>query len=507
MSNQDKNHPGSNGLEANLSGNDHPDTAPHDLEAQALAGDSGNEGARAQMNAEQEEHEAALREELLAKRRERQLGSKTKSTVQKMKTGVAGLFAAGILLGVIVGPSKSLDLLGLTDPEGDEKSSNVNMTVDIERNSKEHRLDVGGVVPGEPIVKEDRSGERKALEQRFEEMEALLKNFDAEAAKKMKASLADQEKKLAETLKKEREAMDAENKKLRDEARKREEDDKRKAEAQRMLDEEIKRLEEIENKQRQSSSIVTDDSEGAAPGGASGTVPFLAGGAAGGNQQFLASAAASEFQTSVSKPLANPSKTVVQGTIISAVLETAINTELPGNIRAQVSEPVFSYDGKRILMPAGTVLIGTFNPDIMVAQKRVLIAWNRAITPKGQSIAIGSTGTDTLGRAGTAGNVDNRLMPKIGAAVLVTTINAVPSLIGGLFNKGSSQQQSPSPVTVNVGGGQGSNAGSQAVQGAAGAVAEQTGGFLEKYLSLPPIIRVPQGEEIRVFVNRDLVFR
>jgi type IV secretion system protein VirB10 len=190
-------------------------------------------------------------------------------------------------------------------------------------------------------------------------------------------------------------------------------------------------------------------------------------------------------------------------------LETAINTELPGNIRAQVTEPVFSYDGKRILMPAGTVLIGTFNPDIMVAQKRVLIAWNRAITPKGQSIAIGSTGTDTLGRSGTAGNVDNRLGPKIGAAVLVTAINAVPSLLGGLLNKASPQQQNPSPVTVNVGGsgGSGGDAGGQLAQGAASAVAEQTSGFLEKYLSLPPIIRVPQGEEIRVFVNRDLVFR
>jgi type IV secretion system protein VirB10 len=185
----------------------------------------------------------------------------------------------------------------------------------------------------------------------------------------------------------------------------------------------------------------------------------------------------------------------VQGTIISAVLETAIDTQLPGNLLAQVIEPVYSFDGSRVMMPAGTILIGQFRNDVDLAQKRVLIAWNRAITPDGQSVALGSTGTDTLGRAGTEGNVDNRYGTKFGAAILVSAITALPQAIA------ASSRSSSSGTTVNVGGG------SQLASQVGTQVGGQASGVLDQYLSLPPVIRVPQGEEIRIFVNRDLVFR
>jgi type IV secretion system protein VirB10 len=187
---------------------------------------------------------------------------------------------------------------------------------------------------------------------------------------------------------------------------------------------------------------------------------------------------------------------VVQGTIISAVLESAIDTELPGNIRAQVMRPVYSFDGSRVLMPSGTILIGQFNDNIDIAQKRVLIAWNRAITPEGKSIALGSIGTDTLGRSGTTGNVDNRYATKFGAAILISAITVAPSMLASSRGGG----ESASGTTVNVG------AGNRLASGIGDTVGEQGSGMLKKYLSLPPVIRIPQGEEIRIFANRDLVF-
>lgn len=139
-------------------------------------------------------------------------------------------------------------------------------------------------------------------------------------------------------------------------------------------------------------------------------------------------------------------------------------------------------------MPAGTRLIGTFSTDINTAQSRVLVAWNRAITPNGDSVELGSTGTDRLGRSGARGNVDSRFFQRFGSAILITAISAIPSFL-------SSESENSSVEAAN-----------DVANDASSDLSDQTESALEDRLNLPPIIRVPQGEEIRVFVNRDLVF-
>lgn len=208
------------------------------------------------------------------------------------------------------------------------------------------------------------------------------------------------------------------------------------------------------------------------------------------NEKFLKSAAASGFETSKATDLSDISNVIVQGTIISAVLETAINTELPGNIRAQVVNPVYSFDGRTILMPAGTRLIGTYNSEISIAQKRVLIAWNRAITPEGKSVKLAATGTDRLGRGGQSGNVDTRFFQRFGTAILITSISAIPSFLANNDATGNSTVSAANDVA----------------QDASDDLKKATENVLEEYLKLPPIIRIPQGTVMNVLVNQDLDF-
>jgi len=210
-----------------------------------------------------------------------------------------------------------------------------------------------------------------------------------------------------------------------------------------------------------------------------------------GNEKFLKSAASQGYETARATDLGDISKTIVQGTLIAAVLETAINTELPGNIRAQVMSPVYSFDGQTVLMPAGTRLIGTYNSDISIAQKRVLIAWNRAITPEGKSVKLAATGVDRLGRGGQVGNVDTRFFQRFGTAALITSISAIPSF---LANGEATGNNSSTQAATGV------------AQDAADDLKDTTEKVLEEYLKLPPIIRIPQGTMMNVLVNQDLVF-
>jgi type IV secretion system protein VirB10 len=175
--------------------------------------------------------------------------------------------------------------------------------------------------------------------------------------------------------------------------------------------------------------------------------------------------------------LANPATTVVQGTLIPAVLETAIDTDVPGYVRAVVSEDVRSFDGSRVLIPRSSRLIGEYKAATQAGQRRAFLMWTRLVRPDGVSIALASPAADFTGQAGIGGQVNSHFFSRFGSAILLSILGGAGSLVSG----GAS--------TVVVGGG----------QSAASAAVQQNG-------NRAPTIKVRQGEPIRVFTARDLIF-
>lgn len=190
--------------------------------------------------------------------------------------------------------------------------------------------------------------------------------------------------------------------------------------------------------------------------------------------------------------IVNPSNTVTQGTMIQAVLETAIDSTLEGPIRGQVTTDVVAYDGSRVLIPRGSKLIGNYSSDVDTGQSRLLVAWERIIMPDNQSVQISSFGGDALGRSGTTGKVNNHFLKRFGAAALISTISAIPAIIEDNGNDSSG-------VTISTGGGS-----TQAVSGVTDALGGATDAAIGKYINMPPTITVPQGTRITVMVDRDL---
>ena len=172
----------------------------------------------------------------------------------------------------------------------------------------------------------------------------------------------------------------------------------------------------------------------------------------------------------------DPSTTITQGTMIPAVLETAINTDVPGYVRAVVSQDVKSYDGRRILVPRSSRLIGQYQSGLQQGQKRAYVIWTRLIRPDGVSVALASPGTGFDGSGGLPGKVDSHFFQRFGSAMLL-------SVIGGLSAVASSG------ASLVLGGG----------QSAAATALQQNG-------QISPTVRVRMGEPIRVFTARDLDF-
>ena len=184
-----------------------------------------------------------------------------------------------------------------------------------------------------------------------------------------------------------------------------------------------------------------------------------------------------------SEVIANPSNTVIQGTMIQAVMETALDSSLPGQVRAVISEDVYSYDGTRLLIPRGSRLIGRYRSGIEIAQRRVTIAWDRIILPTNQTIQISSFGGDELGRSGVTGIVDTRFGARFGSAALISLISAAPSLAAGQL-----ENETAAGVLDDVGND----------------LADATDSALGEYLSIGPVIYFDPGARVTVMVDRDL---
>ena len=177
------------------------------------------------------------------------------------------------------------------------------------------------------------------------------------------------------------------------------------------------------------------------------------------------------------------SRIVPQGFVVPAVLETAIDSDLPGSVRAVVSRDVRGFDGSQVLIPRGSKLIGQYRSAAAVGQTRAFVVWSRIITPTGVSIDVGSPATDQLGRGGLAGSADTHFFQRFGAAILLSVVSA------GVDAAGRSSGNSTALVIGSSG--QAQNVASIALQ---------------KQIDIPTTIRVPQGAAVQASLARDLDF-
>jgi type IV secretion system protein VirB10 len=193
---------------------------------------------------------------------------------------------------------------------------------------------------------------------------------------------------------------------------------------------------------------------------------------------------------------------IIQGKMMSAVLETAINTEIPGSVRGIISRDVYAESGTNILIPKGSRLFGAFSTNIVRGQGRVEINWSRLIRPDGVDLAIGFVAADQFGRSGIAGDIDN----KYGAALtnsLLTSILAIGGAIGAeKLAGGNSSTTTTSPTTGSTT--TTSNASTQVISDVASTLVSTLSDVSTNAINLRPVIRVPQGTKMTIVVNSDL---
>ncbi len=216
------------------------------------------------------------------------------------------------------------------------------------------------------------------------------------------------------------------------------------------------------------------------------------------NSKFLASASAIGDRAAKARRIDRIDAMIPEGTLIAGILETAINSDLPGQIRAITSQDVYSFDGRRILIPTGTRLIGEYQSEVTRGQKRIFVIWTRLLRNDGVTVRLNSIATDSLGRSGLTGNVDNKWRERFGSAILLSIVGAGSSFLTG-YGSGSYSSS-------GNGGSDADRAAELARETIAQTFSDMANQALGENLKIPPTISVHQGERIVVYVRQDLDF-
>ena len=173
------------------------------------------------------------------------------------------------------------------------------------------------------------------------------------------------------------------------------------------------------------------------------------------------------------------------GAVIPAALITGIRSDLPGQISAQVTEPVYdSPTGRILLVPQGARLIGEYSADVGFGQRRVLLVWKRLIFPNGRSIVLErQPGADAQGYAGLQDGVDYHWWDLAKAAGLSTLLSVGAELAIDDQDRLLRALRNGGQDTIN-------DAGQQ---------------IIRRQLTVAPTLTIRPGFPVRVLVTRDLI--
>ena len=166
------------------------------------------------------------------------------------------------------------------------------------------------------------------------------------------------------------------------------------------------------------------------------------------------------------------------------VLETAVQSDLPGPIQCHLRDDALSPTGV-VLMEKGTIVTGEYKNNVQQGQSRLFTMAATAYTPNGVPVPLDSPMADGLGRAGLDGEVNNHLWARFGGGVLLSLVDSGFGVLSSALSHGNGN------TNINLNSGGMSN------------IAEDV---LRNTVNIPPTITKHQGDDVTIFIRYPIDF-
>ena len=208
-------------------------------------------------------------------------------------------------------------------------------------------------------------------------------------------------------------------------------------------------------------------------------------------EAFLSKARSTQTRNSGSLQMPASPYQVMAGTVIAAALVTGIKSDLPGDVIATVTEPIYdTATGKFLLIPQGARLMGKYNSQVSYGQSRTQVVWNRVILPDTSSFQLDNlVGADASGYAGLEDGVDWH-WDRVLAGAAMTTLLGIGAELAAPENR-----QDGDRVII---------AGRDGLQDSVNQVGQE---MTRRNMNIQPTLTSRPGLPVRIIVNRDLALR
>lgn len=177
---------------------------------------------------------------------------------------------------------------------------------------------------------------------------------------------------------------------------------------------------------------------------------------------------------------------LAKGTFIDCILETKIDTTVPGMTACVIPQNIYSANGKVLLIEKGSRAVGEYKSAVENGLNRIFVLWTQIQTPKGVRVSLDSPTTDALGGAGMSGEVDFHWWKRFGNALLF-------SLVQDGFEFSMNQTTDK-------------NGGVNYYQNSQDGMNEIIKEAMRQSGNIPPTLTKNQGEKIGIFTARDVDF-
>lgn len=177
--------------------------------------------------------------------------------------------------------------------------------------------------------------------------------------------------------------------------------------------------------------------------------------------------------------IGNRDMLILAGSFIPCVLQTAMDSSQPGYVSCIIPRDIYSDNGRVVLLEKGTRVLGEYQTGVQRGKYRLFAVWNRAVTPRGVAIDVGSPASDALGRSGMAGGVKNFFWERFGAALLFSSLNDAASIAASEVSDADNVTRVPSQASDTI---------------------------LRDTMQIQPVLQINQGAEVGIMVARDFDF-
>lgn len=188
---------------------------------------------------------------------------------------------------------------------------------------------------------------------------------------------------------------------------------------------------------------------------------------------------------------------------IPAVIARSIDSNNPTPVTAFVERNVYAEEGRNVVIPAGSRLMGTLGgltagTETTSSSAKVQITWERLIRPDGSLFVFQGITGDAQGRGGALGYLDQQLFKKYTLPIMTTALTSYTSYIMAPKDDDDSSSDTESPRQ------QAANDARQNFLQDMNRIFEQ---ILADKTNIKPLTYVPAGTRIIVYPNIDLWLR